>query len=155
MTLFRKRLTVAILVLLTLTVVIFILFNSSLNGEQSSSQSGFFTNLAKSLLSLIGIRPQEEDLSHFIRKAAHFTEYFAFGALCCLLVKCTRLKRLAHLAPIPAFVLAVCDEFIVQGATEGRSPQWTDVLIDTSGALTAVLFIAFIAFLRAEKEKRK
>jgi VanZ family protein len=86
-----------------------------------------------------------EQLDHPIRKAAHMTEYavFAlllFNLLCSLGVKGR--KRFA-IALLLVFCYAATDEFH-QLFVEGRSGQFTDVLIDTAGGLIMLLVVAAV-----------
>ena len=143
-----------LLLLLTLAAACFILFNSSLNADESSKQSNSFAEIVKALLSMLGIEPSEEALSVSIRKAAHFAEYFLFGALAYSLIQTTRFKKYSLYTPFPAFLLALNDEFIVQSISDGRSPEWSDVLIDTCGALCAVLLLAPLFYIVRERRKR-
>jgi VanZ family protein len=84
-----------------------------------------------------------EQLDHPVRKAAHMTEYavFAlllFNLLCALGM--TGRKRFPIVLLI-VFCYAATDEFH-QLFVEGRSGQFTDVLIDTAGGLIMLLLVA-------------
>jgi VanZ family protein len=48
---------------------------------------------------------------------------------------------------------AATDEFH-QGFVDGRSPKVMDVLIDTAGGLTAVIFFVFVWFVIDRKRKK-
>ena len=80
-------------------------------------------------------------MSDFIvRKAAHFTEYFI---LFILLYRAINKKKDAEikvyiLAILIVFLYASSDEFH-QAFVPGRGPAFRDVLVDTSGGLTAFL----------------
>lgn len=149
--------------LLSLAVVAFIcfiFFNSAQTGEESSRSSGFVTGIIKWFLDLFGITPDGNSLSFIVRKTAHFGEYFILSLLCsALALSVFEKKKYIALAPMLAFSVALCDEFIVQGSTAGRSPEWRDVLIDLSGAVIASLLLALFVYLRArrlcKKEKTK
>ena len=85
--------------------------------------------------------------THFVRKAAHFSEYLVLGTLASLLLLVTGGGwRLAG-AFAYAVLVAVCDEFIVQRLSEGRAPMATDVLIDSAGAFVGLLAVVAIFWL--------
>ncbi len=143
-----------------LALICFIFYNSAQNGEESSEASGFFTDIAERILGFFGISVKQQSLSHLVRKAAHFAEYFMLSlAASNLALNLFGKKIYIALAPLLAFTVAVCDEFIVQGSTVGRAPQWSDVFVDLGGAVTASLLVALLLYLRAnrlcKKEKTK
>lgn len=142
--------------LLSVAIILFIFYNSLQSGEESSRASGFVTGIVKGFLNFLGLEPSGESLSFIVRKTAHFGEYFLLSlAISSFLLNAARKKGFSCLSVLVSFCVAACDEFIMQGATDGRSPQWTDVLIDTSGALTALLLLAAVLFVRSRKEKSK
>ena len=83
-----------------------------------------------------------------LRKMAHFGEFavlallyigdlLAFGFVSCS--QSLRASALAVFSAVPVcFLMAGIDEFI-QRFSAGRAPQFTDMLIDTAGALFAAL----------------
>ena len=80
-------------------------------------------------------------LSDFIvRKAAHFTEYFV---LYILLYRAINTKRnddiKGFIWPILIVFLYACSDEFHQAFVPGRGPLFRDVLVDTSGGLTAFL----------------
>lgn len=123
---------------LALAVTVFIFANSALNGDTSAQiSSGLFAFLME-ILSRTGIT-----LSHFlIRKAAHFTEFFAQSAFLSLSAKNSKrgFKPYALAIAFSGLLTACCDEFIQQFSV-GRSSQVSDVFIDFGGTLTALLVI--------------
>ncbi|HYI98071.1 MAG TPA: VanZ family protein [Thermoleophilaceae bacterium] len=76
------------------------------------------------------------------RKATHFSEYFVLTGLWWWALS-TRVGGRRALAPALAIAIgyAVTDE-IHQTFVDGRVGTWTDVLIDSAGALTAAWLIA-------------
>ncbi len=78
-------------------------------------------------------RPQSDLLNVLVRKSAHFTEY-GILALCYLYALGERKRSLALLL---AILYAASDEYH-QSFTPLRRPAWTDVLIDSAGAWTAL-----------------
>lgn len=149
----KNRRLITALLLLTVLLIAFILCNSAQTGEESAKASGFFSDIIKKFLGLFGITPNEESLSLIVRKSAHFCEYFALGALTVSLALSVRaIGNYAFLSPAVAFAVAVFDEFVIQKATEGRSPAWTDVLIDVCGAVTAAIIALIILKSKNKKE---
>lgn len=110
---------------------------SNTNGNDSSSQSNFFANI---ILQFINI--DKETLTFLIRKLAHMSEYailalFTYYAL----IKIAFNKRIIfQITFLISFLYACSDEFH-QLFISGRSGQFTDVLIDSTGCLIMLLFL--------------
>lgn len=129
-------------------VLIFIF--SSQPGEVSNENNKFviyiFNLFSLDLNSIFG------NLSDFIvRKAAHFIIYFV---LYILLYRAINIKRDADikgfiLSILIVFLYACSDEFH-QAFVPGRGPAFKDVLVDTSGGLTAFL----IMYIRVTLKKK-
>lgn len=144
-----------IFIALTVFVTLFIFSNSLRNGEESSKQSGFVVTIVETMAKMIGIDFDKSSLSHFIRKFGHFSEYFLLGAISALAIYFWfEQKKLIVFAPIYSLIVALCDEFICQNMTPGRSPQYTDVLIDFCGTLFAI-FICWSVLTFIAKKKTK
>ncbi|OUQ09014.1 VanZ family protein [Erysipelatoclostridium sp. An15] len=117
--------------------MIFIFIMSNTNGNDSSSQSNFFANI---ILQFINI--DKETLTFLIRKLAHMSEYailalFTYYAL----IKIAFNKRIIfQITFLISFLYACSDEFH-QLFISGRSGQFTDVLIDSTGCLIMLLFL--------------
>lgn len=109
---------------------------SHTNGNDSSNQSNF---IAEIILKFIDI--DVETLTFLIRKAAHMSEYaillllIYYGLSNTITYKYNLLTSLAT-----TFIYACSDEFH-QLFIPGRSGQFKDVLIDTSGGLVMLLII--------------
>lgn len=107
-------------------------------------------------------------LDHFVRKSAHFCEYAVLGALTFNAVMLlferilTRIRgKLKTILPKIAtvfwcFLFAASDE-IHQYYVPGRFSSFKDVLLDTAGAATGMLFILLMIFLitRSKRPSRK
>lgn len=128
-------------ILITILIMTLIFFFSSQNGEQSSYTSGIFTTIFISLFPLI----KRETASFFIRKCAHFT---IFGCLGFSFYHALE-KKTTYIPLLLSFLYACSDE-IHQSFTAARSCQFSDVLLDTSGAF---LFI-FLAYVYIRKKSR-
>ena len=121
---------------------VFIFAQSAKSGEESSSDSESVVEIIENIVQ--SVVPNAEVSSHFVRKMAHFTEYLILGLIAAALVGCVRGGWLFAAAWGYAFLVANCDEFIVQRMSEGRGPQFTDVLIDSAGALVGVIFVMVV-----------
>ena len=86
-----------------------------------------------------------DSVQHMVRKSAHFTEYAVLGILmrCCLESWFGKRKWLIPAAWACGTFYAGTDE-LHQMLIDGRSGQWSDVLLDSAGVLTGVLLISFI-----------
>ena len=151
---------------MTLAVMIMIFAFSMENAEQSDRTSGI---ISKAVLSVI--HPEYETLpssekealydsiQHVIRKLAHFTEYTLLGFMIriCLESWCghrTRKKADLMLAGLVTGTGYACTDELHQMVIDGRSGQWTDVLVDGSGVLLGVtLGTLLIRFVNGRTEK--
>ncbi|MBP3878534.1 MAG: VanZ family protein [Lachnospiraceae bacterium] len=81
---------------------------------------------------------------HLVRKCAHAAEYAVLGFLLFMTLKKYRVRRCA----LPALLLTACyaagDE-IHQYFVPGRSCQAGDVLIDSAGALAAIIVTVLVS----------
>jgi VanZ family protein len=95
-------------------------------------------------------------MHHYIRKCAHFTEYFILSLLVLRAIRAGRPgTRFAWALVVVAIVLcyASLDEFH-QRFVPGRTAAVGDVLIDTSGGIAAQLIVALVILLGHVREKR-
>lgn len=123
---------------------------SALPGDESADQSG---SLLDAIIKLFG--SSSGDLSEntyralhlLLRKTAHFTEYALLGASACYAFKLPRLHDRRFRQLLFPWVLstayAVTDE-IHQYYVSGRYGTWSDVLIDSAGAVTGILIWSLI-----------
>lgn len=88
--------------------------------------------------------------NHYVRKGAHFAEYFVLGILVFKAVRAALTNPAASLLLMGVLWAGVpyLDETI-QRYVPNRSGQLSDVLLDMSGAGTALLLCAFFAGLAA------
>ena len=152
--------------LLLLAVVgcqIFIVSNSLRDGEESAKQSGAVVELVKppveQLLPVVKVEPTEYNVVVFVRKAAHFLEFALLGCLCCFAARrFTGEKKLFLTIPLGYAVLTAFADEGIQLFSEGRAGRFADVLIDSAGALTGLLFafgcLALAGAIRKRKEKK-
>jgi len=127
---------------LAVLMVLVIFGNSLLPGDVSSVQSGWVTSLIKDVLSVLGIYVQDSIISFFVRKIAHFTEFFVLGVLW-LLVFMRRYEKYVLITLAFGMVIAGLDEFI-QYFVPGRAMMFTDWLIDVSGVISGMIITKFL-----------
>ena len=143
-----------ITVILLLIWFALIFFLSSQNAFESASVSG---GLIKALVKLFepGISPDKlalkvEDLQFIVRKAAHFSIFAGLGFFSFLSVVSYRKLSLATRTAISMFIglsYAVSDEYH-QTLISGRSGEITDILIDFSGVMFAILILVILVLCR-------
>lgn len=91
-------------------------------------------------------------IQFFLRKAAHFMSFFIIGgsAYLGLLPRLRNMGLTAVVSWLAATGYAALDEYH-QLLTGGRSPLFEDIVLDSSGAATAIgicLLVTFIKYLR-------
>ena len=168
---FLKRHKRPLLLLLLVLQMTLIFVMSSFGSDSSNAQSNqiiqvlhqVFPNLSNDH-SFFGA----SNLTLVVRKVAHFTEYAILGLLF-FLVYHAYLAKLTNTKPYDAkfsnaklFLLALCSSFLYACTDElhqlfvsGRSGQFTDVLIDTLGALFGCLLLLMIRRLRKAWRARR
>ena len=149
-----KKLLVKRIVLcfLSLFMIGFIFFNSSLDADASSEGSMSITQMMNSFFSSLNINLVLSE--NFIRKLAHFAEYFVLGSLMYFTVRSFDVRRrvCAFLVPLIGFAVASVDETI-QLFSYGRSGQFTDVLLDFIGVIIAVFVLSVLSNILTKKDK--
>ena len=83
-----------------------------------------------------------------IRKGTHFI-YFGIIALA-IYIALPRFKYRKVTAVVITMLLAIADE-VRQSFTSGRTASFQDVLLDTSGAIAALLLLSFIQWIKQRK----
>ena len=137
----REKYLGALLGLLSVLWIGFILTRSMKPASLSSEESTWALHLVQEVL------PRATD--HFVRKLAHFTEFFVLGLLlggCCGLLW----RPVLRLPLLGCVGIAALDE-LVQRFYEGRSGELRDVLLDSLGALCALLLLRLFSELRKRR----
>ena len=154
-----------IISLLSLAVNIFIIVHSCLNASQSSEASGGVVEFLAKIINSIkpgSITDQNiSSFSNFIRKAVgHFGLFMSSGLLTTLaahlilnMFKWAKYYLQIIIALVWGLSLAILTE-VIQLNVDGRSGEFTDVLIDYSGYLLGFLIIFLILFFIIKKQKR-
>lgn len=131
--------------------IIFIFSMSAFQGKESSELSqgvGYklCTIASKDFSSLPKAEQKKivKRIEHPIRKMAHFTEYAVLGVLVYFTVMCFKQNKTAILLSwIICTMYAVSDEFH-QIFVSGRSPEFTDICLDSAGAFFGIIVIAYL-----------
>ncbi len=143
--------------LLRLTLLLWLCFiwiHSAIPASGSSEESRIVGNIIRPVLELILGKGGMTD--HIVRKLAHFTEYTVLGLLMGANVGAltAQIGSRMHISRRISFfcwsygllltmAAALIDESI-QIFSPGRSPQVTDVLLDTAGSVVGLLAFFFI-----------
>lgn len=146
----RNKHTEKLLRLILLLWICFIWLHSAIPASGSSEESRIVGNFIRPFLEFFLGKGNLTD--HIVRKLAHFTEYTILGLLMganvAVLTKRVGgrfvLSRSAVLfcwsyGLLLAMAVALLDESI-QIFSPGRSPQVTDVLLDTAGSTVGLIF---------------
>lgn len=148
-------------ILVVLCMLLIFSFSTD-NSEKSSSKSdGLIVKVSEIF---IGRKlEKDEKLKYidkyvvFVRKGAHFTIYLILGLLILSFISefMTVDYKAVFLAIFLAFLYACSDE-VHQLFVEGRSGQFSDVLLDTIGAIVGCfIFLIYTKIRKTICEKRK
>lgn len=135
----KKRLVLC----LALALWILFIFGHSLRPAAASTQE---SDGVRRLLSLLVRR---ELSSFFVRKLAHFVEFWVLGALAACLFAAGQKKRplsVLFYSAVLGMTIALCDETI-QLFVAGRDGRILDVWLDFAGAFTGAATLAVLRLL--------
>lgn len=156
---------------LALLVLIALFISSSMTYQQQKMKPGFIETRLKFIENIVGgwniyyggrwhnaqLDGGKAGMTQFvIRKMAHFGSYFLLGLFGFLGLK--RIFKIKWLAPVltwfAAIAFAAFDEYH-QYLTGDRTPSVHDVMLDSTGALTAILICLLVMWLRRKITARK
>ena len=144
----------AVFAVLTIACMVTIFLFSGDNADASSHKSSKITkaaveNLVKDYDEMSPEKQQSvlDKAEHIVRKLAHFSIYTLLGFLASFTVGRRRLFSRKSLGVIVFCFLYACSDEIHQLFVPGRSGMFTDVLIDTGGAVTGMLVSMLLMFL--------
>jgi VanZ family protein len=152
-----------LLTVLTLATMGMIFLFSTENAEKSDETSGYITKQVIDVLhpdyAKYELKKQKslyDSIQTVIRKMAHYTEFALLGFLMrlCLESWFGRRKWLSPASWALSTLYAGSDE-LHQILIDGRSGQWTDILLDSAGVLSGVLLAVLILFLVRKRATRK
>ena len=136
----------------------FIFFQSLRSAAVSSVSSGRLTRLLQWLLHTDA---PVETLEHFVRKLAHFAEFFILGALVLgtlaafgAVVCGDFWQRLFAPAALTGLLTALCDETL-QLLSPGRSAQISDVWLDWAGYLCGLILCRILLKTVVKSAKKR
>lgn len=140
----KKRIIAASAVFLLIVATLVFIFGNSLDSrEESSDKSGFVTEIITPILEIFMGKGNVTE--HFVRKLAHFTEFFILGAESAVLAfLILRRGRVGVLSCLLFGVLSALSDETIQLFT-GRGPSVADVWLDFGGFVTA-FFIVFLPY---------
>lgn len=163
----RKKIVIIVQVILFMLIIanmLFIFFMSAETGEKSSKRSDSITEEIAPII----IKDYEKmdatekdnvhhNLGFFIRKTAHMAEYASLSFLCtALLLTLTNKMYITLVIPVSfSFLYAMTDELLHQRFIDGRVGHFSDVLIDTAGALIGELIMLTIYLLIKKVNAKK
>lgn len=147
----KKYIFISVIVL----TIAFIWSNSLKVGDDSMNQSNFVKELIISFFSFFGINIENTFFIEFIRKFAHFFEYFVLGAELVIFknIYYKLSKKATYILLFTGVFVAVVDELIQLIPYLGRSCELFDVCIDSSGVILAFLSVNFILKICNKKNK--
>ena len=140
----HKKLWIGVLLALTVLWIAFIFRNSLQTAEVSSQESGELTEIFR--VSFSGIT------HHFVRKLAHFTEFFVL----CILLWYDVLLICGRRTVWPLWIclaVSLLDECI-QTLVPGRTGRLSDVILDMLGACAAFLLLRGVGLLRRRRKQK-
>ena len=130
----------------------FIFYNSIQNGESSSNASTTVLNFINNIINSIGLNFKLE--GYFIRKLAHFVEFFTLGVFLMLTFEAFT-NKIFSIIGFPMFFaifIPVIDEYI-QIYSDGRTSSVKDVLLDFFGAMIGIIIVS-LCFVLNKKYKK-
>ena len=164
----KKNPVVIVLGIVVVMTALFILAHSMRGVESSWDESNAIAALFEPVLrrmynfalrvSAWAGHPLSLAYGSFVRKLAHFLEYFALGAECAAVTAYLTGRAVSPYIWTDLFVVlmvAVIDEFVQ--SLVGRTSLVADVLLDFSGALAGIFVALLVAavVLRASRAPRR
>ena len=150
----RNKKAITILSCVIAATLSFIWIHSCMGQEESAEESGFFFEVLGPVLEIFAGKGNVTEL--FIRKLAHFTEFFGLGLELMLFMRLVLIRSPKVIRFINAWVLgtmcALIDETIQ--IFSGRGPMIQDVWLDSAGCFCGVLVMMFGIMIVDRKKKR-
>lgn len=122
-----------------------IFYNGSRPGEVSQKTSKEVIKVASKVINIKTTKIDESginfsDINYYVRKNAHFFQYFIFGILLCNAIREFKLFKTSEIFLLLFILLffPVLDE-LMQKYITGRTSNIFDIVIDFGGGLLAVL----------------
>ncbi|MHC1786350.1 MAG: VanZ family protein [Christensenellales bacterium] len=142
----KLRPTAWLLLILIVLTLAFIWGNSLDNRETSSGKSDTIVALLKPLLMAVPVPALHtpDGMSAFVRKLAHFAEFFLLGAE--MMALSLTLHRPEKLGPFRVLLLSLAAGLIDESLQffSTRAPLLRDVLLDLFGALCGIVTLLLL-----------
>lgn len=148
-----ERVILALLIIATIAVILFVFSNSLCTASESSKQSNTIKAFIMPVLEVfVG---KGNVTSYLVRKLAHVVEFSFIGLMVCALYLYTTKKSFSLCPLLLSMAVALFDETI-QLFSDGRSAQIKDVWIDMIGVcLGYVACLILFSIIHLFKIKRK
>ena len=156
--------TISIVAVIIWTLIIF-LASTKTSAESNTTSKAFIYNNLKATINITNkikltnsdiynekwIESKVDILNKPIRKCAHAFIYFVLAILLCLCLKVSGINknRIYLLVLLSTFCYSLTDEFH-QLFVNGRTGQFSDCLIDTSGAILGILLFKVILIIKKQ-----
>ena len=134
-----------------------IFYNRTRPGEISQKSSNEIINVAKKVIKIPAVSIDEagskfKDVNFYIRKNAHFFQYLILGLLLCSALRQFKLNKGTEIFLMLFLLLLfpVIDE-LIQKYIPGRTSNITDIVIDFSGGVLAVVLSIISHKMHKEK----
>ena len=154
----KRKIAAIVFALLSVFWIVFIFSNSLQPAEVSGGNSkGLLKFLIESMSGIDFDTFDEETVNIFdfiIRKLAHFSEFAVLSMLVYFTAFFGFDDRLRYIIPATLSFFVSCTDEIIQYFVPGRACRFTDVVIDTCGALTFVL-LAYVINKYLKKQRGK
>lgn len=161
--LWLKRIIAYFFTLLVMSSIFY--FSAQPATKSSKTSSGITKKIVNAVTKNKKIPPKkkkalEQKWEKTIRKIAHFSLFAILGICALISANLTFIKRGNHFIQKNALIsLAFCILYAIsdevhQSFVKGRSCEFTDVLIDTSGSIFGILVIIFIIYLIKRKTEK-
>ncbi len=142
---------VSVVILIMCMVTIFLFSNE--NRDKSTSTS---VNVTREIVGTVSSSSNANriafDYFNVIRKSAHFLEYFMLGILVINIISCYKVTNYKWIiASILLCMLYSVSDEVHQMYVPGRSCEVRDVIIDTIGSSTGIMFYYLISKKRRTK----
>ncbi len=138
--------------ILTLLYTLFIWSNSLAQGEESGNLSLQITNDLLPIVEKTGFTIDFDLFHHYVRKLAHFSEYFLLAFL--VYTSSRYAKPASRFTPLLFWILVPCIDESIQHFVPDRYGAISDVILDMSGYLTGYV-LTYILFLIIDDLKGK
>ena len=145
-----KTIIIRIILILLILINCYIIFGfSSQNSDKSTSIS---LKVSRFIIDIVYKKESQnikeykaKSIEHVIRKLAHFSIYTCLGILVILLLNTYNISKTKKIVSSIIFgILYATSDEIHQSFIPGRSAEFTDVLIDTTGIIFGICIIFII-----------